>query len=211
MTSKLLIRQMGIQDYPQIWQAMREFTQARIEDTPDELWLLQHYPVFTQGQAGKAEHILNPHQIPVIETDRGGQVTYHGPGQLVAYPLLNLNRKQITIRGLVTKLEQCIIDLLGHYGIQAQSRCDAPGVYIENKKICSIGLRVKRGCSFHGIALNVAMDLTPFSYINPCGYSGLRMTQLTDWVSDLTCEQVIPLFIAAFLQQFSYTESLLSG
>lgn len=208
MTAKLIIRQLGAQPYQAVWEAMREFTNQRTAYTVDELWLVEHFPVFTQGQAGKAEHILNPHQIPVIQTDRGGQVTYHGPGQLVAYPLIDLSRQHLTIRGLVTTLEQCIIDLLKNLGISAQSHCHAPGVYVEQRKICSIGLRVKRGCSFHGIALNVNMDLTPFSYINPCGFHGLRMTQVSDFAPGQTCEKILPLFKAAFLDHFRYTDLL---
>ncbi len=138
-----------------------------IPDSHDELWLLEHDPVFTQGQAGKAEHIINPQGINVIHTDRGGQVTYHGPGQLIAYPLINLEQQQLTIRSLVTTLEKCVIDVLASLAIHAESRCDAPGVYIDQSKICSIGLRVRRGCSYHGIALNVNMDLAPFSFIKP--------------------------------------------
>lgn len=206
MTAQLLIREFGLSAYPEIQEAMRNFTQQRTPNTLDELWLLQHTPVFTQGQAGKPEHILNPHQIPVIQTDRGGQVTYHGPGQLVAYPLLDLSRQQLTVRGLVTTLEKCIIEVIGHFGINAQSRSDAPGVYVAGEKICSIGLRVKRGCSFHGIALNVAMDLTPFSYINPCGFQGLTMTQISHFIPGITCESVTPLFIHTFLHHFGYTE-----
>lgn len=206
MTAKLVIRQLGLQPYQQVWEAMREFTQQRSADTVDELWLLEHQSVFTQGQAGKAEHILNPQKIPVVQTDRGGQVTYHGPGQLVAYPLLNLARQQITIRGLVTTLEKCIIDLLAGFGIHGQAQCDAPGVYVDAAKICSIGLRVKRGCSFHGIALNVDMDLTPFSYINPCGFQGLAMTQISQFVPEISVATVIPHYINAFVQHFRYTE-----
>lgn len=204
MTAELIIRKLGLQPYQVIWQAMRDFTVQRTEETPDELWLLEHTPVFTQGQAGKAEHILNPKQIPVVQTDRGGQVTYHGPGQLVAYPLLNLSRRQLSIRGLVSGLEQCVIALLAEFNISAQSRCEAPGVYVDGAKICSIGLRVKRGCSFHGIALNIHMDLTPFSYINPCGFQGLTMTQMSHFVPDVSCEKIIPAFSAAFLRHFQY-------
>ncbi len=203
--TKLIIRELGVQPYPAIWQAMRDFTVQRNADTVDELWLLEHPPVFTQGQAGKAEHVLNPQQIPVIQTDRGGQVTYHGPGQLVAYPLLELSRQSLTIRQLVTTLEQCIIELLSNFGITAHSLCHAPGVYVGANKICSIGLRVKRGCSFHGIALNVNMDLTPFSYINPCGFQGLVMTQMSDFVPGITCAGILPGFTNAFLRHFRYT------
>jgi lipoyl(octanoyl) transferase len=205
MNKTLIIRQLGRQPYMAVWEAMRRFTATRQEETPDELWLLEHLPVFTQGQAGKAEHILNPHDIPVVQTDRGGQVTYHGPGQLVAYPLLNLTRQSLSIRGLVTTLEACVIELLAGLGLKAHARCEAPGVYLDAGKICSIGLRVKRGCSFHGVALNVAMDLTPFSYINPCGFQGLTMTQIQAFIPEMTCEKIIPLLITAFSHRFEYT------
>lgn len=174
-----IVRQLGQQDYLSCWQAMQTFTQQRTEETLDELWVLEHPPVFTLGQNGKMEHLLHTGKIPIHRIDRGGQVTYHGPGQLVVYTLIDLNRKQLSIRQFVTRLEQAVIDLLAQEGIQAQSQCKAPGVYVDNKKICSIGLRVRRGYAFHGLALNVAMDLDPFSYINPCGYAGLEMTQLS--------------------------------
>ncbi|MBS0350482.1 MAG: lipoyl(octanoyl) transferase LipB [Proteobacteria bacterium] len=202
---KIIIRRLGLQPYPETLQSMQKFTMQRTDNTDDELWLLEHPAVFTQGQAGKAEHIINPHHIPVIQTDRGGQITYHGPGQLVAYPLLNLNRLQISIRGLVSSLENCIIALLNQFHIQAHSVATAPGVYVEGKKICSIGLRVKKSCSFHGIALNIKMDLTPFSYINPCGYKGLIMTQLAEFTPEIDFTEVLPAFIATFLRQFGYT------
>lgn len=167
---------------------MRAFTEARGPEAEDELWFLQHPPVFTQGQAGKAEHLLAPGDIPVIASNRGGQVTYHGPGQLVMYPLLDLRRRELGIRDLVTLLERAMIDTLAGLGVEAYAKADAPGVYVEHpfdgrpqtRKIGSIGLRVSRGCSYHGLSLNVDMDLEPFSRINPCGYAGLRMTQLRD-------------------------------
>lgn len=162
---------------------MQEFTDARTADTPDELWVVQHFPVFTQGQAGKAEHVLNPGDIPIVKTDRGGQVTYHGPGQIVAYPLLNLRRLNIGVRELVTLIETSVVQYLEQWGIRAAAKADAPGVYVQGKKIASLGLRVRRGCSFHGVSLNVSMDMQPFLRINPCGYDGLQMTQLADWVS----------------------------
>jgi lipoyl(octanoyl) transferase len=161
---------------------MTEFTNTRTADTTDQLWLVEHPPVFTQGQAGKAEHLLVPGDIPVVQSDRGGQVTYHGPGQLVAYPLLDLRRLKIGVRDLVTSIEQTIVATLAHYEIEAYPKPDAPGVYVDingrTDKIASLGLRVRRGCSFHGLALNVAMDLSPFLRINPCGYQGLAMTQM---------------------------------
>lgn len=206
--NQIIIRRLGRQSYLSVWENMRKFTQSRIVETWDELWLLEHEPVFTQGLAGKKEHILNPGDIPVVQSDRGGQVTYHGPGQLVAYPLLDLNRRNISVRGLVNLLEQCLVQTLAEFKITAQLRAGAPGVYVEQCKIASIGLRVKRGCSLHGIALNVNMDLTPFSYINPCGFQGLEMTQMHHYLAEIRCEQVYPVFITAFLKLFGYTESV---
>lgn len=161
---------------------MQTFTQERDAATPDEIWLLQHHPVFTQGQAGKHEHLLNPGKIPVVQTDRGGQVTYHGPGQLVVYLLLDLRRRKLGVRDVVTLMENAVVDLLAPLGVAAQAKVDAPGVYVEERKIASLGLRVRRGCSFHGLALNVDMDLEPFLRINPCGYAGMQMTQVSDYV-----------------------------
>jgi len=174
------VRRLGLVDYLPTLEAMRAYTAERDAGTPDQIWLLQHPPVFTQGQAGKAEHLLAPGDIPVVQVERGGQVTYHGPGQLVAYVLLDLRRLGIGVRELVTALEQALVELLDSYGVKAAARADAPGVYVGNAKIASLGLRVRRGCSFHGLALNVDMDLSPFSRINPCGYSGLQMTRLCD-------------------------------
>lgn len=171
---------LGQQDYQTSWQAMSDFTNQRTAETVDQLWLVEHPPVFTQGQAGKAEHLLFPGDIPVVQTDRGGQVTYHGPGQLVAYPLLDLRRLNIGVRELVTRIEQTIVATLAHYAIESAAKADAPGVYVNGDKIASLGLRVRRGCSFHGLALNVDMDLSPFGRINPCGYQGLAMTQIRD-------------------------------
>ncbi len=156
---------------------MQTFTDQRDDSCADELWLVEHDPVFTQGQAGKAEHLLAPGDIPVVQVDRGGQITYHGPGQLVAYPMLNLKRHKLGVRELVTEIEQSLIELLAHYQIAAQARPDAPGVYVEGRKVASLGLRIRKGCSFHGLALNVDMDLSPFLRINPCGYAGMEMVQ----------------------------------
>lgn len=174
------VRFLGRQDYLSCWQAMQEFTNQRHAETLDEIWLLEHDPVFTQGQNGKAEHILNPGDVPIVQTDRGGQVTYHGPGQLMGYTLIDLKRKRFNVRELVTRLEQSIIDLLAEYKITAVAKRDAPGVYVEEKKICSLGLRIRRGCSYHGMAFNVSMDLRPFSRINPCGFAELKMTQFAE-------------------------------
>lgn len=176
----ITIRWLGRQDYQPCWQAMQEFTQTRDENTADEIWLLEHTPVFTQGQNGKPEHVLNPGDIPVVQTDRGGQVTYHGPGQLMVYTLIDLKRKKFNVRELVTLLEQSVIDLLAEYNITAAAKADAPGVYVGQKKICSIGLRIRKGCSYHGIAFNVALDLEPFNRINPCGFSQLQMAQFSE-------------------------------
>jgi lipoyl(octanoyl) transferase len=200
----LVIKYLGLCDYHQTWQAMRTFTDARTDKTPDELWLVEHPPVYTLGQRVNFEHVLNSGDIPLVETDRGGQVTYHGPGQQLVYVLIDLKRAQLGIRRLVTLLEQSIINLLTeHYQLSATSRCEAPGVYIADKKICSIGLRVRRGCSYHGLAFNVAMDLAPFKRINPCGYAGLQMAQLRDWHPDIQLSEVQPLLIAALIQQLN--------
>ncbi|MBL3599004.1 MAG: lipoyl(octanoyl) transferase LipB [gamma proteobacterium endosymbiont of Lamellibrachia anaximandri] len=180
MSKSLLIRQLGLQPYETTWQAMRDYTDNRDAKSRDELWLLQHPPVFTLGQAGKPEHLLRPGAIPIIKSDRGGQVTYHGPGQLIAYLMLDLRRANIGVRALVSLLEQGVIDLLATQGIDAAARSDAPGVYVDGSKIAALGLRVRHGCSFHGLSLNVDMDLEPFSRINPCGHPGLTVTQLAD-------------------------------
>ncbi|MCL9782814.1 lipoyl(octanoyl) transferase LipB [Vibrio sp. S4M6] len=179
MQDQLIVKKLGRQDYLPVWQAMHEFTDNRNEDSLDEIWLVEHNPVFTQGQAGKAEHLLSPGDIPVVQSDRGGQVTYHGPGQLVAYFLINLRRKKLGVRDLVTHIENIVINTLKSYNIASSARPDAPGVYVDNKKICSLGLRIRKGCSFHGLALNVNMDLSPFQRINPCGYEGMEMVQVS--------------------------------
>ncbi|KNC93056.1 lipoyl(octanoyl) transferase LipB [Trabulsiella odontotermitis] len=197
--SKILIRQLGLQPYEPVSQAMHEFTDKRDETTLDEIWLVEHLPVFTQGQAGKAEHVLMPGDIPVIQSDRGGQVTYHGPGQQVMYVLLNLKRRKLGVRELVTLLEQTVVHTLAEYGVDAHPRADAPGVYVGEKKICSLGLRIRKGCSFHGLALNIAMDLSPFLRINPCGYAGMEMTQLQQWCSEATIENITPVLVSNLL------------
>jgi lipoyl(octanoyl) transferase len=176
----LLVRRLGLREYEPTWRAMQTFTDERGADTRDELWLLEHPPVYTQGQAGRPEHVLDPGDIPVVQIDRGGQVTYHGPGQVVAYLLLDLRRAGIGVKRLVHLLEQAVIDLLADYGIRSAARPDAPGVYVGGAKIAALGLRVRRGCSFHGLALNVDTDLEPFSRINPCGYAGLAVTRVAD-------------------------------
>ncbi|WP_426801084.1 lipoyl(octanoyl) transferase LipB [Xanthomonas campestris] len=174
------VRDLGMQDYVPVWRAMQRFTDTRDEHTGDELWVVEHAPVFTLGQAGKPEHVLAPGEIPVLQVDRGGQVTYHGPGQLVVYPLLDLRRLRIGVRDYVCKIEQALIDTLGEWNIIAERRDGAPGVYVGGAKIAALGIRVRRGCTFHGLSFNVAMDLEPFHRINPCGYQGLQVTSVLD-------------------------------
>jgi len=195
----LLIRQLGVQPYEPVSQAMHDFTDRRDETTPDEIWLVEHPSVFTQGQAGKAEHVLVPGDIPVVQSDRGGQVTYHGPGQQVMYVLLDLKRRKLGVRELVTLLEQTVVNTLAEFGIESHPRADAPGVYVGEQKICSLGLRIRKGCSFHGLALNVAMDLSPFLRINPCGYAGMEMTQVQNWYADAKPENISPVLVSQFL------------
>ena len=205
--AKLITRQLGLCDYESTWQRMVAFTEARTQNTSDEMWLLEHPAVFTQGLAGKSEHVLNPGNIPVVQTDRGGQVTYHGPGQLVAYFLFDLPRLKIGIRQMVRLLEQSVVDVLAEYHMTAHGRCDAPGVYVGDAKICSIGLRVRRGCTYHGIALNVAMDLAPFLRINPCGFKQLQMAQISQWVPKITVREVIPLLVARVQKNFGFASA----
>ena len=201
----LEVVRLGQQEYPVTWRAMSDFTNQRTPDTLDQLWLVEHPPVFTQGQAGKAEHVLFPGDIPVVQSDRGGQVTYHGPGQLVAYPLLDLRRLNIGVRELVTRIEQTIIATLAQYDITSAAKPDAPGVYVSGDKIASLGLRVRRGCSFHGLALNVDMNLEPFTRINPCGYQGLAMTQIRDLIPNPpTVVQVQDQLVTEFARKLGY-------
>ncbi|HFN3768830.1 lipoyl(octanoyl) transferase LipB [Enterobacter hormaechei] len=196
---KILVRHLGLQPYEPVSQAMHDFTDRRDDTTPDEIWLVEHLPVFTQGQAGKAEHLLMTGDIPVIQSDRGGQVTYHGPGQQVMYVLLNLKRRKLGVRELVTLLEQTVVNTLAEYDIDAHPRADAPGVYVGEMKICSLGLRIRKGCSFHGLALNINMDLAPFQRINPCGYAGMEMTQMRQWVDTATPDNIRPVLLKNFL------------
>ncbi len=174
----ITVRDLGRREYEPLWRAMQSFTDERGDDTADEIWFCEHEPVFTLGINSADEHLLAPGDIPVVQIDRGGQVTYHGPGLLMIYPLINLRRAGLGVRDLVTALEQSVVDLAAEYGIAAAARPDAPGVYVDGNKLASVGLRIRRGCSFHGMALNVDADLEPFSRINPCGYSGLEMTDL---------------------------------
>lgn len=203
ITQHLVIRDLAIADYTAVWQAMQQFTDARDSATADQLWLLEHQPVFTQGQAGKAEHLLFPGDIPVVKVDRGGQVTYHGPGQLVVYVLLDLKRRNLGVRQLVTLLEQVLIQLLESYGITAYAKPDAPGVYVNEAKIASLGLRVRKGCTFHGLALNVNMDLAPFSRINPCGYAGMQMIQCKDLGGPQSIAEAKQRIVQCFQQQLN--------
>ncbi|WP_292996029.1 lipoyl(octanoyl) transferase LipB [Nitrosomonas sp.] len=177
---RFIVKKMGLSDYQATWQAMKDFTNVRTADTCDEIWLLQHPAVFTQGIAGKSEHLLYNTAIDLIKTDRGGQITYHGPGQIVAYLLLDIRRLKLGVRELVRSMENAVIDVLEDYRIKAVARVDAPGVYVDNAKIAALGLKIKKNYCYHGIALNVDMNLTPFSYINPCGYQGLQVTQTKD-------------------------------
>lgn len=184
LSNRLEIHHLGRQDYEPIWQRMHRFTDERDENTVDQVWIVEHNPVFTQGQAGKEEHLLNTGDIPVVKSDRGGQVTYHGPGQMVVYFLLNLRRRGLGVRELVTHIENTVIQTLAKLGIESAARPDAPGVYVDGKKICSLGLRIRKGCSFHGLALNIDMDLSPFLRINPCGYAGMEMVQVADFTTE---------------------------
>ena len=201
----LCVRQLGKQPYQPVWQAMRRFTDTRGPQTRDEFWLVEHPPVYTQGQAGKAEHLLNPDpQIPIIKVDRGGQVTYHGPGQLVVYLLLDIKRRHLGVRALVSHMEQAIINVLASYDLVATGERKAPGVYVEGRKIAALGLRVRNGRTYHGLSLNVDMDLTPFSRINPCGYAGLEVTQTTELGIPSTPTQLSAQLLTALWHELGY-------
>lgn len=206
LNNKIIIRTPDTGDYQSIWKSMQSFTDRRDDEVIDELWIVEHNPVFTQGQAGKAEHLLNTGDIPVVEVDRGGQVTYHGPGQLVIYLMLNLKRRKLGVRDLVTKIEQAIVDLLKAYQIKAYPKKDAPGVYVDEKKIASLGLRVRKGCSFHGLALNVDMDMEPFLRINPCGYAGLEMLQTKQIAGPQTVKEAGDKLSAILAQSLDVTD-----
>jgi lipoyl(octanoyl) transferase len=200
----LKIRRLGRQPYEATWKAMSAFTDQRTADTADEFWLLEHDPVFTLGQAGKMEHVLAPGGIPVIPVDRGGQVTYHGPGQIVGYPMIDLRRAGVGVREMVGKIEQAIIDTLARWAIRAERREGAPGVYVGGAKVAALGLRVRRGCSFHGLAFNVNMDLEPFHRINPCGYKGLEVTQVLDLGGPSRLADVEDALVEEFCRQFGF-------
>jgi len=194
----------GLQDYQKVSDAMHAFTESRSEETLDEFWFLQHYPVFTQGQAGKAEHLIATGDIPVVQSDRGGQVTYHGPGQLVVYCMVDLSRLGLGPRHLVSAIEEAIVKLLGRQGVEAYPKSDAPGVYVDEKKIASLGLRVRKGKSFHGLALNLDMDLEPFQRINPCGYADMQMTQLKALVADTDISVITKQLLEELKNQLGY-------
>jgi len=204
MQNKIVIRQLGVTTYEKSFQAMRAFTDRRDDNTADEFWALQHLPVFTQGQAGKAEHILSPGNIPIVQSDRGGQVTYHGPGQLILYVLVDIKRKNLGIRKFVNCLENAMIGLLAEYQIKAETLVDAPGVYVSGAKICSLGLRIRKGASYHGLSFNVDMDLEPFSRINPCGFRDLKITQLSHFIKPPTFEKLSQQLILHLCQHLEY-------
>ncbi|RUO79652.1 lipoyl(octanoyl) transferase LipB [Pseudidiomarina taiwanensis] len=208
MCSKLVVRNLGRQPYEPIWHAMQQFTDNRDGQTADEIWLLEHDPVFTQGQAGKEEHLLAPGDIPVVKVDRGGQVTYHGPGQLVVYFLLDIRRRKMGVRQLVSHIEQSIVALMADYGVEAAPRADAPGVYVDGAKLCSLGLRIRNGCSFHGLALNVNMDLAPFLRINPCGYAGMQMVQSSDLGGPQTVQDAAEKLTDCILAELDYEQAI---
>ncbi len=205
------VRRLGLCDYTPVWRDMQAFTAGRNSDTPDEFWLLEHRPVFTLGMNGRPEHLLSPGDIPVISIDRGGQVTYHGLGQLVVYLMLDLRRLGIGVRGLVEVLERSVIDWLATHGVSANARRDAPGVYVEGAKIAALGLRVRGGCCYHGLSFNVDMDLEPFSRINPCGYQGLPVTQLRDLGIDLTVSRVAEDWLPGLLSRLGYPNRPAAG
>jgi lipoyl(octanoyl) transferase len=201
----LRLRRLGLADYEPVWREMQTYTDQRDEASVDQLWLVQHPRVFTQGQAGKAEHVLAPGGIPVLQVDRGGQVTYHGPGQIVAYPLIDIGRKGIGVRDFVCRIEESIIEVLAHYGVNGERIAGAPGIYVAGKKIASLGLRIRRGRSYHGLAFNIDMDLEPFRRINPCGYAGLEVTQLSAFVK-VPLAEVEDRLVTFLQKQLEYSE-----
>ena len=204
--NNITIRNLGVQDYEPVWHAMQAFTDARNADTPDEIWFTEHSPVFTLGVNASRDHLLAPGDIPVVQIDRGGQVTYHGPGQLMIYPLIDLRRSGVGVRPLVTALEQSVVDLAAEFGITAASRADAPGVYVDGVKLASIGLRIRRGASFHGMALNVDVDLEPFSRINPCGFTNLEVTTLARLGAERDLETVQRQLLPHFLKHMGFAD-----
>ena len=205
LCDRIRVRRLGLAEYEPVWHRMQAYTDQRNEAAADELWLIQHPPVFTQGQAGKAEHVLAPGAIPVIQVDRGGQVTYHGPGQIVAYPLVDISRKGIGVRDFVCRIEEAIIEVLAQYGVEGERIAVAPVIYVNGAKIASLGLRVRRGCTFHGLAFNIDMDLEPFQRINPCGYEGLQVTQLSAF-APVSLGEVEDRLVASLQRQLEYSE-----
>ena len=206
-----LVRELGRQAYEPVWRAMQKFTDARGPDTPDELWLVEHEPVFTLGQAGKPEHVLAAGDIPVLQVDRGGQVTYHGPGQLVAYPMVDLRRLGIGVRELVCRIEAAVIDVLAGFNVHGERREGAPGIYVDGRKVMALGLRVRRGCSFHGLAFNIAMDLEPFQRINPCGFRGLEVTSMLELGGPGELAAVRPLLVEALSRRLGLQARPVAG
>lgn len=204
MGQPLVVKNLGVKPYTETWQAMKSFTDNRDENTVDELWFVQHPPVFTLGQAGKLEHLLAPGDIPVVHCDRGGQVTYHGPGQLVCYLLLDIRRLKLGVRDLVTVIEQSIVQLINAYGVSAESRPEAPGVYVDGRKLAALGLRIRKGCSYHGLSLNVDMDLTPFSNINPCGFEGLEVIDMNRLGIDKSMTEIMEQLTEILVLQVGY-------
>lgn len=206
ISEKIVIRDLGLVEYQPTWLTMQDFTANRDVETVDEIWLLEHHPVFTQGHHGNQSHLLSTGDIPVVQVDRGGQVTYHGPGQLVVYLLLNIRRKKFGVRELVARMEASIVELLAGFGVEAYAKPDAPGVYVNEAKICSLGLRVRKGCSFHGLAFNLDMDLEPFNRINPCGYAGMAVTRLTNIAENIDREFVKESLIEILVKRLGYIE-----
>lgn len=203
---KLHVHHLGVKAYEDVWRDMQSFTENRTPETEDEIWLVQHPPVYTLGKNGKAEHILDSENIPVVHVDRGGQVTYHGPGQIVVYVLLDLNRLNQGVRSLVSTLEKSVIELLSQHSIEANALRDAPGVYVDQCKIAALGLRIKKGCCFHGLALNVDMDLEPYERINPCGYKDLKITQFSNLVESVEIHEIEQQFLSLLIKNLKYTE-----
>ena len=208
---ELVVKRLGLANYECVWLQMKQFTEERSAATHDELWLVEHYPIFTLGQAGKKEHLLAPGDIPIVRTDRGGQVTYHGPGQLIAYLLFDLKRLNITVRDLVSGIEESIINLLSEYGIDSEVRKGAPGVYVAERKIAALGLRIRKGCSFHGLSLNIDMDLEPFARIKPCGFEGLEVVQLSQLGVTDNLEKIAGRLAGQISQSFGYDSIEFAG
>ena len=204
MGQSLVVKNLGEELYTETWQAMKKFTDSREAHAPDEIWFVQHPPVFTLGQAGKVEHLLTPGDIPVVHSDRGGQVTYHGPGQLVCYLLIDVRRRKLGVRDLVTAIEQSIVELIKAYGVVSESKREAPGVYVDGRKLAALGLRIRKGCSYHGLSLNVDMDLKPFSNINPCGFEGLEVIDMKRLGIDRSMTEVMEALTDILIRQIGY-------